>query len=88
VVNEVWETMDDHLAHLLHPVHVDMIAFGSDRGMRDVFVHHWEQAEGHIARGRERTEQRLDDPSERHEMYRKIDEARRSSPAPVLSDDR
>jgi quinol monooxygenase YgiN len=75
-VNEVWETMDDHLAHLVHPVHVEIIAFGSDYGMRDLCVHHWERAEGHISQARERTEQRRDDPDERPEMYQMIDELR------------
>jgi quinol monooxygenase YgiN len=75
-VTEVWETKDDHLAHLNHPVHVDLIAFGSDRGMRDLYVHHWEDAQGHIEQGRERTDGRRDDPDERPEMYAAIERLR------------
>jgi quinol monooxygenase YgiN len=85
-VNEVWETEADHVAHLTHPVHVDLIAFGSERGMRDLCVHHWERAEGHITQSRERTEQRRDDPQERPEMYRMIGDLRTSttqSPRPA-----
>ena len=75
-VTEVWETMDHHLAHLVHPVHVDLIAFGSEHGMRDLYVHHWEDARGHVSQGRERTEARRDDPEERPEMYAAIDRLR------------
>ena len=78
-VNEVWETMDDHLAHLVHPAHAEIIAFASDRGMRDIDVHHWEQAEGHINQRRERSEQRRDDPEERPEMYHMIAALREES---------
>jgi quinol monooxygenase YgiN len=76
VVTEAWATEDDHLAHLVDPDHVEIIALGSEKGMRDVYVHHWSRAEGHIERGRERTEGRLADPNERGEMYRLIDEFR------------
>jgi quinol monooxygenase YgiN len=75
-VTEVWETMDDHLAHLVDPVHVDLIAFGSDHGMRDISVHHWEDARGHTSQARERTEGRRDDPAERPEMYAAIEQLR------------
>ncbi|MGC0367365.1 quinol monooxygenase YgiN [Rhodococcus sp. 27YEA15] len=78
VLTEVWETEDDHLAHLVDPDHVEIIAIGSEKGMRDVYVHHWSKAEGHIERGRNRTEQRLADREERSEMYRLIDELRTS----------
>lgn len=49
-------------------------------GTRDVYVHHWSRAEGHIERGRERTEHRLAD---RDEMYRKIDELRAARGLPA-----
>jgi quinol monooxygenase YgiN len=75
-VTEVWDTKDDHLAHLNHPVHVDLIAFGSDRGMRDIYVHHWEDARGYIEQGRERSESRRADPEERPEMYAAIEKLR------------
>jgi quinol monooxygenase YgiN len=81
-VTEVWETKDDHLAHLDHPVHVDLIAFASDRGMRDIYVHHWEDARGHIEQGRERSEARRDDPDERPDMYAAIEKLR-SEPSPA-----
>jgi quinol monooxygenase YgiN len=83
VVNEVWETEDDHLAHLIDMDHGEIIALGSDKGMRDVYVHHWSEAEGHLERGRERTEARLDDPNERNEMYRRIEEFRVARGLPV-----
>jgi quinol monooxygenase YgiN len=76
VLTEVWETEQDHLNHLVDPDHVEIIALGSEMGMRDVYVHHWSCAEGHIERGRERTEYRLADHDERGEMYRLIDEFR------------
>jgi quinol monooxygenase YgiN len=82
-VNEVWQTMDDHLAHLVHPTHVEIIAFGSDMGMRDLSVHHWEDARGHLSQSRERTEQQRDDPEERPEMYRMIGELRGEAEAPA-----
>jgi hypothetical protein len=63
--------------------HVEIIALGSDKGMRDVYVHHWSEAEGHLERGRERTEARLDDPNERNEMYRRIEEFRLARGLPV-----
>ena len=69
VLTEVWETEQDHLNHLVDPDHVEIIALGSEKGMRDVHVHHWSNAEGHIERGRERTEFRLADHDERGEMY-------------------
>jgi quinol monooxygenase YgiN len=75
-VTEVWETKANHLAHLDHPVHVDLIAFASDRGMRDIYVHHWEDARDHIEQGRERSEERRQDPSERPEMYSAIEQLR------------
>jgi quinol monooxygenase YgiN len=75
-VTEVWQTKDDHLAHLDHPVHVDLIAFASDRGMRDIYVHHWEDARDHIEQGRERSESRRDDPAERPDMYAAIEKLR------------
>lgn len=78
VVNEVWETEEDHLAHLIDMDHVEIIALGSEMGMRNVYVHHWSHAEGHLERGRERTESRLNDPNERDEMYRRIEEFRQS----------
>jgi hypothetical protein len=46
-------------------------------------VHHWSQAEGHIERGRERTENRLADRNERSEMYRLIDELRAARGLPT-----
>ncbi|MDV6271335.1 putative quinol monooxygenase [Rhodococcus globerulus] len=76
VLTEVWETEEDHLAHLVDLDHVEIIAIGSEKGMRDMYVHHWSKAEGHIERGRSRTEQRLADRTERGEMYRLIDEFR------------
>jgi quinol monooxygenase YgiN len=76
VLTEVWETEQDHLDHLVDTDHVEIIALGSEMGMRDVYVHHWSRAEGHIERGRERTEHRLTDRNERGEMYRRIDEFR------------
>jgi len=53
-----------------------MIALGSEKGMRDVYAHHWSRAKGHIGRGRDRTEYRLADTGARGEMYRLIDEFR------------
>src|SRR6476646_1048114 len=73
VSTEVWETEADHLAHLVDPHHVEIIALGSEMGMRDVYVHHWSDAAGHIERGRARTDQRLADPNERADMYQMID---------------
>jgi quinol monooxygenase YgiN len=83
VVTEVWATEADHLAHLVDLDHVEIIALGSEKGMRNVYVHHWSEAEGHIERGRERTEGRLNDPNERGEMYRLIDEFRAARGLPV-----
>jgi hypothetical protein len=48
-----------------------------------VHAHHWSRAEGHIERGRERTEQRLADRDERGEMYRLIDELRAARGLPA-----
>jgi len=48
-----------------------------------VYVHHWSRAEGHIERGRERTEYRLADRGDRGEMYRLIDEFRVSRGLPA-----
>jgi quinol monooxygenase YgiN len=83
VLTEVWQTEDDHLAHLVDPDHVEIIALGSEMGMRDVYVHHWSRAEGHLERGRGRTEQRLADRDERSEMYRMIDELRTARGLPT-----
>jgi quinol monooxygenase YgiN len=83
VVNEVWETEADHLAHLIDLDHVEIIALGSEKGMRDVYVHHWSEAEGHLERGRERLETRLEDPNERSEMYRLVEEFRQSRGLPA-----
>jgi quinol monooxygenase YgiN len=83
MLTEVWETEDAHLAHLVDPDHVEIIALGSEMGMRDVYVHHWSNAEGHIERGRSRTEQRLTDRNERGEMYRMIDELRSARGLPT-----
>ena len=83
--NEVWETMDDHLAHLVHPMHVEIIAFGSDMGMRDLCVHHWEDARGHVSQSRERTEQHRDDPNERPEMYQMIEDLRGEAGTPGVT---
>jgi quinol monooxygenase YgiN len=83
VVTEAWETEQAHLDHLVDPDHVEIIALGSEMGMRDVYVHHWSQAEGHIERGRERTEGRLADRTERGEMYRLIDELRAARGLPT-----
>jgi quinol monooxygenase YgiN len=76
VVTEAWETEEAHLAHLIDPDHVEIIALGSEQGMRNMYVHHWAQADGHIERGRERTEARWADRQDRAEMYRLIDEFR------------
>ena len=83
VLTEAWETEQDHLSHLVDPDHVEIIALGSEKGMRDVYVHHWSRAEGHIERGRERTEYRLADRGERGEMYRLIHEFRVSRGLPT-----
>jgi quinol monooxygenase YgiN len=83
VLTEAWETERDHLNHLVDPDHVEIIALGSEKGMRDVYVHHWSQAGGHIERGRERTEYRLADRGERGEMYRLIDEFRAARGLPA-----
>jgi quinol monooxygenase YgiN len=83
VLNEVWQTEADHLAHLIDMDHVEIIALGSEKGMRDVYVHHWSDAEGHLERGRERLETRLQDPNERSEMYRLVEEFRASRGLPV-----
>jgi quinol monooxygenase YgiN len=83
VLTEVWRTEQDHLDHLVDPDHVEIIALGSEMGMRDVYVHHWSHAEGHIERGRERTEHRLADRDERSEMYRLIDELRAARGLPA-----
>ena len=82
---EVWETEEAHIAHLTEANHVEIIAMGSEMGMRDVYVHHWSDAEGHIERGRGRTDNRLEDPSERAEMYRLIDEFRAAKGLPPSS---
>lgn len=84
-ITEVWETEADHEYHLVDPAHVEMIALGSEKGMRDVFAHHWDRAEGHIGRGRERTEQRLADTGARGEMFRLIDEFRAARGLPAAS---
>lgn len=83
VITEVWETEQDHLNHLVDPDHVEIIALGSEKGMREVYAHHWSHAEGHTERGRERTEYRLDDRTERAEMYRLIDEFRAARGLPA-----
>ncbi|MFE5703952.1 putative quinol monooxygenase [Rhodococcus koreensis] len=83
VLTEVWETEDDHIAHLTDPDHVEIIALGSEHGMRDVYVHHWSRAEGHIERGRNRTEHRLADRDERSDMYHLIDELRTARGLPT-----
>jgi quinol monooxygenase YgiN len=83
VLTEVWETEQDHLNHLVDPDHVEIIALGSEKGMRDVYVHHWSRAEGHIERGRERTEYRLANRGERSDMYRLIDEFRAARGLPA-----
>lgn len=73
VMNEVWETEADHHAHLIDMDHVEIIALGSEKGMRDVTVHHWAAAEGHTFRGSERTEHhRGATEPYRDEMYARI----------------
>ena len=84
-ISEAWETELDHERHLVDPAHVEMIALGSEKGMRDVFANHWSQAEGHIGRGRPRTEHRLADTGARGEMYRLIDEFRAARGLPGRS---
>jgi quinol monooxygenase YgiN len=84
VLTEVWETEADHHGHLIDMDHVEIIAMGSEMGMRDVTVHHWSQAEGHIFRGSERTEhQRGADEPFRDEMYARISEFRKQRGLPV-----
>ena len=84
-ITEVWDTEQDHEYHLVDPAHVEMIALGSEKGMRDVYAHHWTRAEGHIGRGRERTEHRLADTGSRGEMYRLIDEFRAARGLPTTT---
>jgi quinol monooxygenase YgiN len=79
VLTEVWETEADHHAHLIDEDHVEIIAMGSEMGMRDVAVHHWAQAEGHTYRGSERTEHaRGATEPFRDEMYARIAKLRES----------
>jgi quinol monooxygenase YgiN len=83
VLTEVWETEADHLAHLVDADHVEIIALGSEYGMRDVHVHHWAQAEGHIEKGRPRTEDRQDDTAHRAEMYELVEKLRAARGLPA-----
>ena len=84
-ISEAWESEQDHEHHLVDPAHVEMIALGSEKGMRDVYANHWSRAEGHTGRGRARTEHRLADTGARGEMYRLIDEFRADRGLPTMS---
>jgi len=83
VLTEAWDSEANHLAHLVDPDHVEIIALGSEMGMRDVHVHHWTRAEGHIEKGRPRTEDRQDDTADRAEMYRLVAEFRAARGLPA-----
>jgi quinol monooxygenase YgiN len=93
-VFEAWATSADHAAHLNHPDHIEMLARGSrDFGECNIWVNHWDRAEGHISRGRDRSDGQFESVqpdhasagewqgSERAEMYRRIREYQEANPA-------
>jgi quinol monooxygenase YgiN len=48
VVFEVWETSEDHAAHLADPAYIEILARGTrDWGISDLRAHVWNRAEGH-----------------------------------------
>ena len=48
VMIEVWETPEDHQAHLTDPPYIELLARGTrDWGMRDLRIHTWSRADGH-----------------------------------------
>ncbi|HEX4865674.1 MAG TPA: antibiotic biosynthesis monooxygenase [Acidimicrobiales bacterium] len=48
VMIEVWETTEDHAAHLTDPPYIEILARGSrEWGMRDLQIHTWTRADGH-----------------------------------------
>ena len=48
VMLEAWESAEALAAHSVHPAHVEMVAFGTQRwGMRDFVIHVWGDASAH-----------------------------------------
>jgi quinol monooxygenase YgiN len=48
VMFEVWETIDQHAAHLVDPSYIEILARGTrDWGMSDLHAQVWTRAEGH-----------------------------------------
>jgi quinol monooxygenase YgiN len=48
VMLEAWESAEALDAHSVHPAHVEMVAFGTQRwDMRDLAIHSWGDASAH-----------------------------------------
>lgn len=71
-VMAAWTSEQTLAAHRVHPLHIEMLAEGSARGIRDLRKHSWRRAEGYSYGERDRTESpHAGDPG-RDEMEQRV----------------
>ena len=63
-----WRSEADIAAHRLHPSHIELMALGGEKGIRDIHVHSFSDVGGYRISSRARLEGAGDDPESRARM--------------------